>query len=160
VIADHALVAPGEASVLDDHYGGPRPAVPARAVRPKTVAEQQFCALGPVAEAFLTGAAAAGHTRLAAELPELLALDAAHGRDALLAALTRATAFGRWRASDVRSILAAGAGTPEPRPAGEALVLELPRVPTRSLAAYAVASPPGPQRPEVESTGTGPTGTE
>jgi hypothetical protein len=160
VIADHALVAPGEASVLDDHYGGPRPAVPARAVRPKTVAEQQFCALGPVAEAFLTGAAAAGHTRLAAELPELLALDAAHGRDALLAALTRATAFGRWRASDVRSILAAGAGTPEPRPAGEALVLELPRVPTRSLAAYAVAPPPGPQPPEVESTGTGPTGTE
>ncbi|MFY9808711.1 MAG: IS21 family transposase, partial [Pseudonocardiaceae bacterium] len=101
VIAEHALVAPGQASVLDDHYGGPRPAAPARAVRPKTVAEKQFCALGPVAEAFLTGAAAAGHTRLAAELVELLALDAAHGRDALLAALIRATAFGRWRASDV-----------------------------------------------------------
>ena len=26
VVADHALVAPGETSVLDEHYGGPRPA--------------------------------------------------------------------------------------------------------------------------------------
>ena len=34
VVADHVLVAPGEASVLDEHYGGPRPA-PRRAVRPK-----------------------------------------------------------------------------------------------------------------------------
>ena len=69
VVADHALVAPGETSVLDEHYGGPRPA-PRRAVRPKTVAEKRFCALGPVAEAFITGAAAAGHTRLRPELPQ------------------------------------------------------------------------------------------
>ena len=33
---------------------------PRRAVRPKTAAEKEFCALGPVAEAFITGAAAAG----------------------------------------------------------------------------------------------------
>src|SRR5439155_8364367 len=39
VIAEHTLIAPGEASVLDAHYGGPRPA-PRRAVRPKTVAEK------------------------------------------------------------------------------------------------------------------------
>ncbi len=63
VVAEHILVAPGEASVLDEHYGGPRPA-PRRAVRPKTAAEKAFCALGPVAEAFITGAAAAGNTRL------------------------------------------------------------------------------------------------
>ena len=59
VVAEHVLVAPGEASVRDEHYGGPRPA-PRRAVRPKTAAEKEFCALGPVAEAFITGAAAAG----------------------------------------------------------------------------------------------------
>ena len=35
VVAEHVLVAPGEASVRDEHYGGPRPA-PRRAVRPKT----------------------------------------------------------------------------------------------------------------------------
>ena len=39
VVAEHILVAPGEASVLDEHYGGPRPA-PRRAVRPKTAAEK------------------------------------------------------------------------------------------------------------------------
>ena len=113
VVAEHVLVAPGEASVRDEHYGGPRPA-PRRAVRPKTAAEKEFCALGPVAEAFITGAAAAGSTRLAAELAELNTLRAAHGEQAFLAALDRAVAFSRWRAADVRSILAAGAGAPQP----------------------------------------------
>ncbi|HEX5116325.1 MAG TPA: IS21 family transposase [Pseudonocardiaceae bacterium] len=137
VVAEHTLVAPGEASVLDAHYGGPRPA-PQRAVRPKTVAEKEFCALGPVAEAFITGAAAAGNTRLGAELAQLNTLRAAHGDEAFLAALGRAVAFGRWHAADLRSILAAGAGTADPRSAGDVLVLELPVVPVRSLADYAI----------------------
>jgi hypothetical protein len=63
-------------------------------------------------------------------------LEAAHGRDALVAALERAITFGRWRASGVRSILAAGAGIPQPTPPGEALVIELPSTASRSLAAY------------------------
>jgi len=137
VVAEHFLVAPGEASVRDEHYGGPRPA-PRRAVRPKTTAEKEFCALGPVAEAFITGAAAAGNTRLGPELAELATLRAAHGEEAFAAALDRAVAFGRWRAADVRSILAAGAGTASPRPAGDALVVELPVVPVRPLADYAL----------------------
>ena len=137
VVAEHILVAPGEASVLDEHYGGPRPA-PRRAVRPKTAAEKAFCASGPVAEAFITGAAAAGHTRLGPELAELNTLRAAHGDDAFGAALGRAVAFSRWRAADVRSILAAGPGTADPRPAGDALVLELPVVPVRPLSHYAI----------------------
>jgi transposase len=139
VVAEHILVAPGQASVLDEHYGGPRPA-PRRAVRPKTVAEKQFCALGPVAEAFITGAAAAGNTRLGSELAELNTLRAAHGEQPFLDALGRAVAFGRWRAADVRSILAAGAGTPQPSPAGDALVLELPVVPVRPLTDYAIGA--------------------
>jgi hypothetical protein len=104
------------------------------------VTEKAFCALGPVAEAFLTGAVAAGSSRLGTELGELLALREAHGEQALLEALARATAFGRWRAADVRSILAAGAAAPQPRPAGPALVVELPAVPTRSLANYAITT--------------------
>ena len=112
VVAEHFLVAPGGASVRDDHYGGPRPATPRRAVRPRTAAEKEFCALGPVAEAFITGAAAAGATRLPAELAELNTLRAAHGEEAFAAALDRAVAFSRWRAADVRSILGAGAGLP------------------------------------------------
>jgi len=141
VVAEHVLVAPGEASVRDEHYGGPRPDAPRRAVRPKTAAEREFCALGPVAEAFITGAAASGATRLPAELAELNTLRAAHGEQEFLAALDRAVAFCRWRAADVRSILAAGAGVPEPKvAAGDALTLDLPAVPVRPLADYAIGA--------------------
>ena len=152
VHAEHPLVAPGEASVLDEHYGGPRPVVPVRAIRPKTLAEKQFCALGPAAEAFITGAAAAGHTRLGPELAELNTLTAAHGQDAMVAALERATAFSRWKAADVRSILAAGAGTPTPRSAGDALVIDLPIAAGRSLAEY--APPRTTTKPDTNRTDT------
>jgi len=136
--ADHTLVAPGETSIVDDHFGGPRPDKPRRAARPRTESEKAFLALGPVAEAFLTGAAAAGVTKLPGEIGEILTLRAAHGTQPLLAALERAVAFSRWRAADVRSILAAAGAAPTPRPAGQALVLTLPTVPTRSLDAYRI----------------------
>ena len=138
VLAEHTLVPPGETSILDDHYGGPRPERPRRAPRPRTPTEKAFLALGPVAEAFLTGAAAAGVTKLSTEISEILTLGAAHGTDPLLGALERAVAFGRWRAADVRSILATNGQAPSPRPAGEALVLTLPKVPIRSLEAYRI----------------------
>ncbi len=140
VHAEHPLVAPGEASVLDEHYGSARPSVPVRAIRPRSTAEKDFCSLGPAAEAFIAGAAGAGHTRLGPELAELNTLAAAHGQVAMVAALERATAFGRWRAADVRSILAAGTGVPTPRPAGDALVIDLPTSTGRSLAEYAPAT--------------------
>jgi transposase len=137
IVAEHELATPGSASILDAHYDGPRPA-PNRGPRPRTTIEQQFCALGEEANAFLVGAAAIGNTRLGSELEILLALGAAHGEQALVAALRRAVAFRRFRAADVRSILAAGAGAPQPRPAGDALILDLPVAPTRSLAAYTI----------------------
>ena len=96
------------------------------------------CALAPVAEAFIKGAAAHGVTTLAADLGELCAMEAAHGRDELVAALERAVAFGRFRAHDVRSILAAGTGVPRPRAPGDALIVDLPVVTTRSLSDYAI----------------------
>lgn len=140
VHAEHPLTPPGEASVADEHYDGARPSAPVRAIRPRSAAERDFCALGPVAQAFIAGAAGAGHTRLGPELAELNTLAAAHGEVAMVAALERATAFGRWKASDVRSILAAGTGVPTPRPAGDALVLDLPTAEGRSLAEYAPAT--------------------
>ena len=140
IIAEHALVAPGETSILDEHYGGPRP-VPTRAVRPKTSAEKAFCALGPAAEAFIKGAAARGITSLKGDLAELAQMEAAHGKEVLLAALERAASFGRFRAHDVRSIIAAGTGVPRPAAPGEALIVELPLVPTRSLSDYAIGEP-------------------
>jgi transposase len=138
IVAEHALVAPGETSVLDEHYGTARPDKPRRAPRANTVAEKRFLALGEAAEAFLLGAAAAGVSKLPTELEQILLLHAAHGETALLAALTRAVEFRRWRADDVRSILAAGGAAPQPRPAGQALVLTLPSVPTRPLSDYAI----------------------
>jgi len=136
VLAEHPLMAPGEASVLDEHYGRPRSSTPARKITPRTSAEQAFCALGPVAEQWLRLAAASGNTRLGPELTELAALQAAHGRQALIAVLERAITYGRWRADGVRSILAAGAGVAQPTAPGEALVIELPATSSRPLSAY------------------------
>ena len=155
VIADHPLLAPGEVSVLDEHYGGARPA-PSRGPRPRTTSEQRFCQLGPAAEAFLVGAAAIGNTRLGAELDVLLALGAAHGTDQLVAALARAVAFQRFRAADVRSILAAGTATPNPVPPGGALVVDLPVASIRSLADYnltAITGHPASDRTAAEQNG-------
>ena len=140
LVAEHRLVAPGETSIDDAHYGSTRPDKPRRAPRAKTAVEREFLALGPDAEAFLTGAAAAGVTSLTRELTEILDLRAAHGEPALLAALARAVTFRRWRADDLRSILAAAGAAPNPRPAGQDLVLTLPTVPTRPLSHYAVGT--------------------
>jgi len=140
VHAEHQLVAPGETSIDDAHYDHPRPTTPRRGARGRTEAEKQFLALGPVAEQFLTGAAAAGVTKLNSEIGVLLTLAAAHGHDALTAALERAVSFGRWRADDVRSILATNGHAPRPTAAGQALVMTLPTVPTRSLDAYRISA--------------------
>jgi len=137
IIAEHTLVAPGEAAINDDHYGGARPA-PRRAVRPKTAAEIAFCSLGPIAATFITAAAGAGITSLAGDLNELAGLEAAYGRDALVGALERAVIFGRFRAGDVRSILAAGTGVPRPTRPGDALIVDLPVIASRPLSAYAI----------------------
>jgi transposase len=136
LLAEHALCAPGESSIRDEHYGRSRPATPGRKVRPRSAAETAFLALGKVAETWLRSAAASGNTRLGPELAQLAALEAAHGADALRAALARAVTFGRWNAAGVRSILDAGAGVPTLTPPGEALVIELPTTTQRPLTDY------------------------
>ena len=133
----HPLMAPGEVSIKDEHYQG-RPRVPARAVRVRTGTERAFLALGPPAEAFLRSAAVAGTSRLAAELADIVALEPSWGRELLLAALERATRFRRFKAHDVRTILAAGLVAPNPAPPGKPLNLQLPEVPVRPLSAYAL----------------------
>jgi transposase len=142
IVAEHTLVAPGETSIVDEHYGSRRPDKPRRAPRPRTATEKRFLALGPIAEQFLMGAAAAGVNKLPSELEQILTLHAAYGEPALLGALERAVQFKRWRADDVRSILAAAGSAPQPRPAGQALVLTLPSVPTRPLTDYAFGREP------------------
>lgn len=135
LVAVHPVVAPGECSIVDDHYGGPRRA-PARGVRPRSGTERAFLSLGPAAESFLRSAAAAGTSKLGTELALICALEAAWGREALVAAIERAAQFRRFRAADVRSILEAGPGVPTVVEEGEALVVDLPAVPVRSLGDY------------------------
>ena len=136
-VARHRIVGPGELSLHDDHYG--RAAhEPVRAIRPRSSAEIEFCSLGPVAEAYLRAAAASRTPRLAHELAAIAELRRAYGQEALVTALERALAFRRFGAADVRSILVAGIGTPTVRRAGERLGLNLPAVPVRPLAAYAL----------------------
>jgi len=103
---------------------------------PRTKTETAFLGLGETAEAFLRAAAAAGTARLPAHLADIIALEAAHGRDQLIAALGRALEFRRFTADDVRAILAAGPGAPQPTAAGGRLAALLPPVPTRPLDAY------------------------
>ena len=135
LVARHPLVAPGEVSIIDEHYGGPRRG-PSRAARPRSGSERAFLALGAIAETFLRDAAAAGTNKLASELAAIVELEAAWGRDALVAALERAHVFRRFRATDVRSILEAGAGVPTVVDEGDPLPGDLPVVATRSLDAY------------------------
>ena len=137
LVATHRLVTPGATSILDEHYDRPA-GKPRRALRPRTKVEAAFLSLGESAEAFLRAAAAVGTARLAAHLADIAALEAAHGRDRLVAALVRATEFRRFTAEDIRAILATGPGAPMVTPPGGRLSAGLPPVPTRSLDAYRV----------------------
>jgi transposase len=134
-IIRHQAVAPGEVALGPFADEARRPT---RGVRPRTATELAFLGLGGEAEAFLRAAAAAGTLRLEAELAGIVALDVAWGREALRRALERATTYRRFTAADVRAILAAGPGVPEPTPAGQPLALELPPVAERPLSAYAL----------------------
>lgn len=119
-ITRHPLMAPGEVSIYDEHYQS-KSRLPAWAVRVRTGSERAFMALGPVAEAFLRSAAAAGTSRLATELADIVTLELSWGRAQLLAALERATRFRRFKAQDIRSILEAGPQAPNPAPSGKTL---------------------------------------
>ena len=111
------LVAPGETSVCDDHYGGPRPR-PRRAVRPRLPPRRASAR----ARSGCRGVHQGGRRRRdASTLAERAArARAARGRlrpkPAVVSALERAVVFGRCRAGDVRSILGAGAGVSAGRP--------------------------------------------
>ena len=136
-IARHLLVGPGEVSIRDEQYPS-HARQPARPVRVRTATERSFLELGTLAEAFLRAAAAAGTTRLASELNEIVALEASWGRQPLVAALERALRIRRFTADGVRAILDAGEGVPNPVAEGTPLEMGLPDVPVRPLSAYAL----------------------
>ena len=138
LIAEHPQLNPGEASVLDEHY--PTPRKPAsRGPRARTDAEREFLALGEAAEQFIRDGAAAGVATLGRDIVEIVTeLLPAHGDDAVAKALARAVRFGRYRAADIRSILAIGPAPQEPASAGPNVIVELPTVEVRSFDAYRI----------------------
>lgn len=138
LVAEHQQLAAGEASVLDEHYPTPRQA-PSRGPRARTDIERTFLALGEPAEAFIRAGAAAGMTMLPKEITAIVGdLLPAHDADTIGRALTRATRFGRFRAADVRSILAIGPAAAEPVAAGDSVVVDLPAAEVRSFDAYRI----------------------
>jgi hypothetical protein len=124
---------------LDAHCDGLRP-VPDQGPRPKTTVEHSSTTSARTPKPSWSGPRSIGQHPYGFGVGDLLARGAAHGEQALVAALHRAVAFRRFRAADVRSILAAGAATPLPRPAGDALILDLPIAPTRPLDAYTMTT--------------------
>ena len=138
LMASHSQLGPGEASVCDEHYPTPRRA-PSRGPRARSDTEREFLALGEPAETFVRAGAAAGVATLPKEIIEIVEdLLPAHGADAVTKALARAARFGRFRAGDVRSILAIGPAGIEPAAAGDGVVIDLPAVEVRSLDAYRI----------------------
>ena len=139
VLAEHALVAPGETCIVDDHYGGPRPDTPRRAARPRTAGREGVPGAG------------AGRRGVPDRCRRGRGHQADHARSARSSPCTPPTApsrcsprwSGRSRSAgggpptSARSWPPTGAA-PTPRPAGQALVLTLPTVPTRSLDAYRI----------------------
>jgi len=136
-VAQHALLAPGEASISDSHYPTPAP-TGVRSLRPRTPSEHAFLALGPEAEGYLRAAAAAGTARLHERLDEALALARTRGEGQARAALARASEFSRFAHGDLGSIADRLQATPPAVVAdAEPLSLEgLPKVAVRSLDDY------------------------
>lgn len=98
----------------------------------------KFLQLGDVAEDFIKRGAAAGVSTLPSEIAEIVSdVVPAYGAEAVVGALGRATRFGRFRAVDVRSILAAGV-LPDDVAPGEHLDVDLPGAQVRSLDAYRI----------------------
>jgi transposase len=136
-VAQHALLAPGEASVTDSHYPTPAPSG-VRALRPRTPSEHAFLSLGGEAEDYLRAAAAAGTARLHERLDEALVLARTRGEVQTRAALSRASAFSRFAHGDLGSIADGLRGVaPASVAEAEPLKLEgLPKVVVRSLSDY------------------------
>jgi transposase len=136
-VAQHALLAPGEASITDCHYPTPAPSG-VRPLRPRTPSEHAFLALGGEAEGYLRSAAAAGAARLHERLDEALSLARTRGEDEARAALSRASAFSRFANGDLHSIADGLRGVaPASVSEAEPLKLEgLPKVAVRSLTDY------------------------
>jgi hypothetical protein len=94
----YPLMAPGEVSIRDEHHPD-RARVPARVIRIRTGTERAFLALLQALKPSAL-AVAAGTSRLAAELTDIIAGERTWGPEQLLPALERATRFRQFKAQE------------------------------------------------------------
>ncbi|GAA0426387.1 hypothetical protein Acor_55040 [Acrocarpospora corrugata] len=102
-VARHVRSTPGNPCIHDEHYPGSARGL--QAARPTTAAEEEFLALGPGAEAWLSEAAASGVRLIATRMAEAVALAKLRGTGQVDRALGAAALAGRFAAADLRSIL-------------------------------------------------------
>ena len=135
IVAEHRLVAPGETAICDDHYGEER----ARA-RPGGAAQDSsgegVC--GARAGGRTSSSSRRRSTTLAADLAELCAMEAAHGRTALVAAISAPSSSGVSGLTTCVPSSPRAPACPRPRQPVDALIVDLPAVAVRSLGDYAV----------------------
>jgi hypothetical protein len=131
VVASHRLVAPGEASVDDDHYGGPGRHRSARC-GPRRRPRRRSVRWGRCRIPSSRPLPHRGSPRWPATSTSSPGWRPPTARRRCPPPWKRAVAFGRFRAHDVRSIISAGAGVARPTAPGDALIVALPSVPTRS----------------------------
>ena len=139
IIAEHDLVAPGETAICRRPLR--RAAALARPERcgPRPPRRRPSVALGPAAEDFIKGAAAQGIDH-AGGRPRRAVRHGGGPRHETPSSppLERAVEFGRFRAHDVRSILAAGTGVSRARRPVTRSSSTCPLSPSRSLGDYAI----------------------
>jgi transposase len=104
IVATHALLPAGQASIEDSHYPVRKDPL-SREPKATNSAEQRFIDLGDGAKLYLTEAAAAGVRRIEAKMAKAVVLSALHGQDNVDRALGLAAMSGRFRDGDLESIL-------------------------------------------------------
>ena len=118
VLAEHRLVGPGEVSIDDAHYDRPRPDKPDAGTTAENPSRERLLRVG-------SGRGCVPGRRRRGRGVQARQRAGRHPRPrapptvttALLAALERAVTYRRWRAADIRSILAtAGPPPPHDRP--------------------------------------------
>jgi transposase len=105
-VARHAVRAPGNPSICDEHYPPAPPGALERRPHPKSAEEEAFLAIGEGAKLWLVEAAAAGTHKLRFKMERILALSKLYGRETTDEALEVAATSGRFGEEDLVSILA------------------------------------------------------
>ena len=112
-VARHPRKAPGQASILDEHYPSHLRDPLARVPKATKASEAAFLALGDGAALYLVEAAGTGVRGLERKMAEAVTLAILHGAPSVDRALGTAAMAGRFGSGDLESILVHASGEPK-----------------------------------------------